>query len=126
MKIGKANITPSATFQPEDLTDFELKAACEAWFFEHRVAVRGRSYRTALTARGFANMMAVEHAGDPERAWRRGATGCGETAGRYRTNACSPACRPRCGGASSRWDPAEGFEANRARLALQADGRRNG
>lgn len=64
-------------FAPEDIADTELLWACEAWGFEHAVSERhpGRPQlpyggMPRLTARGFADMMAVEHAAEPERGFR--------------------------------------------------------
>lgn len=131
-------------FRPEDLADFELKAAFEAWYLEHRVAVRypGRPQlpyggMPLLTARGLADMMAVEHAGDPERAWR----GINAALRRYGVwpergplpRSCllaagmPPEVRRRAeeAGARSRRTAAERLEATRVRFALQAEGRRH-
>ncbi|KAI2467485.1 hypothetical protein F4781DRAFT_433375 [Annulohypoxylon bovei var. microspora] len=143
--IWKANLTPSAMFQREDLADFELKAACEAWGFEHRVAVRDArgaqlpyGGMPLLTARGFAAMMAAEHAGDPGLAW----SGINAALRRYAVwldrgplpRDCllpgpdmPPELRRRVEevAARSRRTAAERLEANRVRLALQAEGRRH-
>ncbi|KAI1653654.1 hypothetical protein F4813DRAFT_399647 [Daldinia decipiens] len=142
---GKSNLVPNVMFQPEDLADFELKAACEAWSFEHRVAVRnpGRPQlpyggMPMLTLRGFTDMMAVEHAADPELAWR------GINAAlRYYDVWTELGPLPReCllpgpgppievqrrieqAGARTRRTAAERIEANRVKHALQAQGRRN-
>lgn len=34
------NIKPGVIYQPEVLADYEMKATCEAWKFEHHVVVR--------------------------------------------------------------------------------------
>ncbi|KAK8038891.1 hypothetical protein PG993_007302 [Apiospora rasikravindrae] len=64
-------------YTSEDLADYELKACCEAWYFDHKTAVRhpGRNQipyggMPLLSLQGFTDMMAVESAGEPERAWR--------------------------------------------------------
>ncbi|KAI0880084.1 uncharacterized protein GGS22DRAFT_99519 [Annulohypoxylon maeteangense] len=74
--IWKLNLKPSAMFQPEDLADYELKAACEAWGFEHRVVTRNPTRAQLpyggmplLTVRGFTDMMAVEYGADPNDAF---------------------------------------------------------
>ncbi|KAI2615119.1 hypothetical protein GGR54DRAFT_309242 [Hypoxylon sp. NC1633] len=72
------NLRPSAMFAAEDIADFELKAACEAWPFEHRIAIRhpGAPHQLPyggmplLTQRGFTAMLAVDTAGDPDRGHR--------------------------------------------------------
>ncbi|KAI1457897.1 hypothetical protein F4805DRAFT_159423 [Annulohypoxylon moriforme] len=139
-----SNLKPSVMFQPEDLADYELKAACEAWGFEHRVAIRDPSRAQLpyggmplLTARGFADMMALEHAGDPGRAH----TGINAALRRYGVwpdrgplpRHCllpgpdMPAevqRRQREVLARSKRVAAERMEATRVRMALQAQGRR--
>jgi hypothetical protein len=64
-------------FAPEDIADAELKWACEAWPFDHRVEVRspGRAQlpfggMPLLSLGGFTDMMAVEHAAEPDRGHR--------------------------------------------------------
>ncbi|KAK0704749.1 hypothetical protein B0H67DRAFT_359115 [Lasiosphaeris hirsuta] len=64
-------------FHPVDNADFELKAAYEAWYFEHRVVSRAPDRPLLpgggmphLTPAGFTSYMAVESAGDPELAFR--------------------------------------------------------
>ncbi|KAI1388583.1 uncharacterized protein F4822DRAFT_250753 [Hypoxylon trugodes] len=142
---GKSNLKPSIMFQPQDLADYELKAACEAWFFEHRVAVRspGRAQlpyggMPLLTLRGFTDMISVEHAGDPERGWR-GTNAALRYYGIWRDRGPLPRdCllsgpdmpgelrrRIEQAGVRSRKTAAERLEANRVRLALQAQGRRH-
>ncbi|KAI8958204.1 hypothetical protein F5Y11DRAFT_360223 [Daldinia sp. FL1419] len=140
-----SNLTPNIMFQPEDLADFELKAAYEAWYFEHRVTVRdpGRPQlpyggMPLLTLRGFIDMMAVEHAADPERAWRgiNAAlqyydvwTDLGPLPRDCLLSGPDPPVevqrRIEQAGARSRRTAAERLEANRAKLALQDQGRRN-
>lgn len=73
--VWKKNLTPNIMFQPEDLADYELKAACEAWGFDHRVAVRspGRPQlpyggMPLLTLKGLTDMMTVEHCHEPDQA----------------------------------------------------------
>ncbi|KAK9426269.1 hypothetical protein SUNI508_02710 [Seiridium unicorne] len=75
--IWKSNLTGNIMFPPEDIADAELKWACEAWRFDHKVVTRspGRAQLPCggmplLSLRGFTDMMAVEHAGEPERAHR--------------------------------------------------------
>ncbi|KAI0112782.1 hypothetical protein F4776DRAFT_341241 [Hypoxylon sp. NC0597] len=46
--VWNANLILSSMPQPEDLADFELNAACEVWFSEHRVAVRSPGRPAAL------------------------------------------------------------------------------
>ncbi|KAI1381141.1 hypothetical protein F4677DRAFT_118130 [Hypoxylon crocopeplum] len=143
--IWKMHLKPNAMFQPEDLADFEFKAACEAWFFEHRVAVRNPSRpqlpyggMPLLTLRGFTDMMAAEHAGDAERGWR-GLNAALRHYGVWGERGPLPrACllpgpdmpallqrRADAAGARARRAAAERVEATRLRFALQAEGRRN-
>jgi hypothetical protein len=75
--VWKANRTSNAMYTAEDMADFELKAACEAWNFDHQVVVRHPGHRQLpyggmplLSVRGFTDMLAVEHAADPDLAWR--------------------------------------------------------
>ncbi|XXG97436.1 hypothetical protein Hte_003737 [Hypoxylon texense] len=140
----KSNLRPNAIFQPEDLADFELKAVLEAWHLEHRVAVRhpGRPQlphggMPLLTPRGFADLMAVEHAGDPERAWR-GINAALRYYGVWPERGPLPrACLLATGmppevrrrieeaGARSRRAAAERIAASRVDVALRAEGRRH-
>ncbi|KAJ1569543.1 hypothetical protein HK405_003092 [Cladochytrium tenue] len=76
--IGKSNLKSNFLYQAEDVADSELKAACEAWYFDHKVVVRGPPGRRQLpyggmpllSQRGLTDMMSLEHAGEPERGWR--------------------------------------------------------
>ncbi|KAK8134265.1 hypothetical protein PG984_006277 [Apiospora sp. TS-2023a] len=76
--IWKSNLKDgSFLYTSEDMADYELKACCEAWYFDHKTAVRhpGRNQlpyggMPLLSLKGFTDMMAVESAGEPERAWR--------------------------------------------------------
>jgi hypothetical protein len=75
-KTGKSNLNSSLLFQPEDMADFELKGVCEAWRFDHKVAVRnpGRIQlpyggMPLLSLRGLTDMMSVEYAGHPHRGY---------------------------------------------------------
>ncbi|KAK7977868.1 hypothetical protein PG996_003919 [Apiospora saccharicola] len=76
--IWKSNLKGgSFLYTSEDMADYELKACCEAWYFDHKTAVRhpGRNQlpyggMPLLNLKGFTDMMAVESAGEPERAWR--------------------------------------------------------
>ncbi|KAK7920806.1 hypothetical protein PG985_008828 [Apiospora marii] len=76
--IWKSNLKDgSFLYTSEDMADYELKACCEAWYFDHKTAVRhpGRNQlpyggMPLLSLQGFTDMMAVESAGEPERAWR--------------------------------------------------------
>ncbi|KAF3071196.1 hypothetical protein GL218_00026 [Daldinia childiae] len=143
--VWKSNLAPNVMFQPEDLADFELKAACEAWSFEHRVAVRnpGRPQlpyggMPMLTLQGFTDMMAVEHASDPELAWR-GINAAlryydvWRELGPLPRECLLPGTGPPIevqrrieqAGARARRTAAERIEANRVKHALQAQGRRN-
>ncbi|ORY56074.1 uncharacterized protein BCR38DRAFT_322464, partial [Pseudomassariella vexata] len=71
----KANHKPNTLgmYTAEDIADFKLKAACEAWSFDHTVVVRspGRPQlpyggMPLLSLRGLTDMMAVEYAADPD------------------------------------------------------------
>lgn len=116
-------------FQPEDLADFELKAACEAWSFEHRVAVRNPGCpqlpyggMPMLTLRGFTNINAALRYYD---VWAE--------LGPLPRECLLPGPDPPIevqrrieqAGARSRRTAAERIEANRVKHALQAQGRRN-
>ncbi|KAH8677780.1 hypothetical protein BX600DRAFT_506788 [Xylariales sp. PMI_506] len=76
--IWKSNLKGNALYPPEDVADAEMKAACEAWFFDHKVVIRGPPGRRQLpyggmpllSLRGLTDMMAVEYAADPELGWR--------------------------------------------------------
>ncbi|KAH6656381.1 hypothetical protein BKA67DRAFT_154192 [Truncatella angustata] len=75
--LWKSNLKGNIMFTPEDIADAELKAACEAWPFDHKVVVRnpGRTPlpyggMPLLSLRGLTEMMAVEHAAEPERGHR--------------------------------------------------------
>jgi hypothetical protein len=64
-------------FAAEDMADFEMKAACEAWYFDHVVVVRTPGARQLpyggmplLSLRGFTDWISVETSGFPDRAWR--------------------------------------------------------
>ncbi|KAK7948562.1 uncharacterized protein PG986_009448 [Apiospora aurea] len=75
---GKSNLKGgNFLYTSEDLADYELKACCEAWYFDHKTVVRHRGRNQIpyggmplLSLRGFTDMMAVESAGEPERGWR--------------------------------------------------------
>lgn len=77
-QTGKSNLKDgSFLYTTEDMADYELKACCEAWYFDHKTVVRhpGRNQlpyggMPLLSLKGFTDMMAVESAGEPERSWR--------------------------------------------------------
>jgi hypothetical protein len=132
-------------FTSEDIADAELKWACEAWYFDHRVAVRNPGRQKLpyggmplLSQRGFTDMMAVEHAAEPERACH----GLNAALRAYPTamphmprplprTALLPARPPevqrRIDDVSRRSRAAaeEKLAANHARLSLEARGRQN-
>ncbi|KAK8086687.1 hypothetical protein PG994_001661 [Apiospora phragmitis] len=76
--IWKSNLKGgNFLYTAEDLADYELKACCEAWCFDHKTMVRhpGRNQipyggMPLLSLQGLTDMMAVESAGEPERGWR--------------------------------------------------------
>jgi hypothetical protein len=60
-------------FAKEDMADFELKAAIEGFFFDHKVVVRNPSANQLpyggmplLSLAGFTDFMSVEYAADPD------------------------------------------------------------
>jgi hypothetical protein len=64
-------------FAAADMADFEMKAACESWYFDHTVVVRSQGARQLpyggmplLSLRGFTDWISVESSGYPDRAWR--------------------------------------------------------
>ncbi|KAI0385525.1 hypothetical protein F5Y04DRAFT_246029 [Hypomontagnella monticulosa] len=132
-------------FQPEDLADYELKAVCESWGFDHRVAERspGRPQlpfggMPLITLRGLTDMMAVEHCFNPDQAL----DGINAALRYYRIwtergpapRNCllpgpdaPPEIQQRQARASERSHrmAAERLEATRVRYAIEAQGRRN-
>ncbi|KAK7980936.1 hypothetical protein PG989_013393 [Apiospora arundinis] len=76
--IWKSNLKDgNFLYTAQDMADYELKACCEAWYFDHKTVVRhpGRNQlpyggMPLLSLKGFTDMMAVESAGEPERGWR--------------------------------------------------------
>ncbi|KAI1844196.1 hypothetical protein JX266_009680 [Neoarthrinium moseri] len=141
--LWKSNLTGNIMFAPEDIADAELKAACEAWPFDHRVAVRnpGRPQlpfggMPLLSLRGLTDMMAVEHAAEPE----RGQRGLNAVLARYGIwphlgplpRSALPPARPvqvqrRCDEVRARSLRAaqDKLQANQARLMLEAQGRQH-
>jgi hypothetical protein len=70
---GRRNHQGNLIFSADDVADYELKAAWEAWYFDHKVVVRNPRAKQLpyggmpmLSQNGFIDVMAVEIAAEPD------------------------------------------------------------
>ncbi|CAA9961594.1 hypothetical protein PTMSG1_04978 [Pyrenophora teres f. maculata] len=71
--IWKRSLINGGMFAKEDMADFELKAAMEGFFFDHKIVVRNPAAAQLpyggmplLSLAGFIDFMSVEYAADPD------------------------------------------------------------
>lgn len=71
--IWKRGLTNGGMFAKEDMADFELKAALEGFYFDHKVVVRNPNApqlpyggMPLLSLAGFIDFMSVEYAASPD------------------------------------------------------------
>lgn len=71
--IWKNNLKNNPMYTAQDMADYELKAALEAFIFDHKVVVRDSTRRQLpyggmplLSLAGFTDYMSVEYTGEPD------------------------------------------------------------
>lgn len=71
--VWRRNHQGNLIFSADDVADYELKAAWEAWYFDHKVVVRNPRAKQLpyggmpmLSQNGFIDVMAVEIAAEPD------------------------------------------------------------